>query len=258
MKITFLGTGTSTGVPAIGCDCPTCRSTDPHDKRFRSSVLLSFDDRNVLIDTTPDLRLQALTNRITKLDAIMFTHSHADHLFGLDDIRRFCLLQNAAIPCYASQQCAADIRRVFDYALVENVHLQKSFCPLIDLHEVSQPFDLFGRRIQPIPLIHAGEPILGYRIGEFAYCTDCSQIPADSLDLLTDLDVLVLGALRTKPHPAHLSISQATQMAKRLSPRQTFFIHFGHSVRHELVSRELPEGISLAYDGLCIETDIKG
>ena len=257
MKITFLGTGTSTGVPAIGCDCPTCTSSDPRDKRFRSSVLLSFNDRNVLIDTTPDLRLQALNNNIKRLDAILFTHSHADHMFGLDDIRRFCLLQEAAIPCYACPRCAADIRRVFDYALVENVHLQKSFCPLIDLHEVDQPFELFDRCVQPIPLIHAGEPILGYRIGEFAYCTDCSQIPADSLDLLTGLDVLVLGALRTKPHPAHLSISQAVQLAQKLSPRQTFFIHFGHSVKHEDINRELPDGISLSYDGLCIETDCK-
>ena len=174
---------------------------------------------------------------------------------GLDDVRRFCLLQDAAIPCYASPQCAADIRRVFDYALVENVHLQKSFCPLIDLHEVEEPFDLFGRRVVPVPLIHHGNPILGFRIGNFAYCTDCSEILADSLALLADLDVLVLGALRTKPHPAHLSISQAIQVAKSLSPRQTFFIHFGHSVKHDQISRELPDGISLSYDGLSIDTD---
>jgi len=255
VKISFLGTGTSTGVPAIGCDCPTCTSTDPRDKRFRSSVLLSFADKNILIDTTPDLRMQALNNNITRLDAILFTHSHADHLMGLDDVRRFCLLQNSAIPCYASQRCAADIRRVFDYALIENVHLQKSFCPLIELHEIEGPFDLFGGHVQPVPLIHSGDSIFGYRIGGFAYCTDCSEIPADSFALLADLDVLVLGALRTKPHPAHLSISQAIQIAKRLSPAQTFFIHFGHTIRHELVSRELPDGIFLSYDGLCVDTD---
>ena len=214
MKITFLGTGTSTGVPAIGCDCATCSSDDPRDKRFRSSVLVSFAGKNVLIDTTPDLRMQALNNRITKLDAILFTHSHADHIFGMDDIRRFCHLQNAAIPCYASKKCAGDIRRVFDYALLENAHLQNSFCPLIDLQEVEKPFDLFGKRVEPIRLIHAGEPILGYRLGEFAYCTDCSEIEPSSMALLNGLEVLVLGALRPRPHPAHLTISEAVEVRR--------------------------------------------
>ena len=253
MKITFLGTGTSTGVPIIGCDCPTCTSSDPRDKRFRSSVLLSYAGRNVLIDTTPDLRMQALTNNITRLDAILFTHSHADHLFGLDDVRRFCLLGKGAISCYASRQCAADIRRVFNYALLENAHLQTSFCPLIELHEIDKAFDQFGRTIEPIPLIHAGEPILGFRRGNFAYCTDCSEIPAESLDKLGGLDVLVLGALRSKPHRAHLSIGQAVEIAQKLKAQQTFFVHMGHSVKHEVTSAELPEGICLAYDGLQIE-----
>ena len=253
MKITFLGTGTSTGVPAIGCDCPTCKSNDPRDKRFRSSVLLSYAGRNVLIDTTPDLRLQALNNNIRQLDAILFTHSHADHVFGLDDIRRFCLLGKGAIVCYASKRCAADIRRVFDYALVENAQLQSSFCPLIDLREVSEAFELFGRVIEPIALIHAGEPILGFRVGKFAYCTDCSEIEASSMDKLMGVEVLVLGALRSRPHRAHLSISQAVEVAQKVGARRTFFVHMGHSVKHEEVSGELPEGIRLAYDGLQIE-----
>jgi phosphoribosyl 1,2-cyclic phosphate phosphodiesterase len=207
----------------------------------------------VLIDTTPDLRLQALNNNLRKLDAILFTHSHADHIFGLDDVRRFCLLQNGAIACYASRRCAADIRRIFDYALLENAHLQSSFCPLIELRELSKAFELFGRLVQPIPLIHAGEPILGFRVGNFAYCTDCSEIKADSLDKLAGLEVLVLGALRSKPHPAHLSIGQAVEVAQKLRARQTFFVHMGHSVSHATVSAELPERIFLAYDGLQIE-----
>ena len=253
MKITFLGTGTSTGVPAIGCDCPTCKSSDPRDKRLRSSTLLSYAGRNVLIDTTPDLRQQMLNNDIRKLDAILFTHSHADHLFGMDDIRRFCLLQKGAIACYASRQCAADIRRVFDYALVENAHRQSSFCPLIELREVSEAFELFGRTVEPIDLIHAGEPILGFRLGNFAYCTDCSEIQADSIAKLAGLEVLVLGALRSKPHRAHLSISQAVAVAQNVGAKRTFFVHMGHSVRHETLSGELPEGIFLSYDGLQIE-----
>ncbi len=255
MKIIFLGTGTSTGVPAIGCDCPTCKSNDPRDKRFRSSVLLSYAGRNVLIDTTPDLRGQMLSNNIRTLDAILMTHSHADHLFGMDDIRRFCLLQKGAIACYASERCAANIRRVFDYALAENAHLQSSFCPLIEVRQVSEAFDLFGQRVEPIPLIHAGEPILGFRVGNFAYCTDCSEIKADSLDKLAGLDVLVLGALRSKPHRAHLSIDQAVAVAQKVGAERTFFVHMGHSVRHETLSGELPEGIFLAYDGLQIELE---
>ncbi len=255
MKITFLGTGTSTGVPAIGCACPVCTSNDPRDKRLRSSVLLSYSGRNVLIDTTPDLRTQALANNIRRLDAILFTHSHADHVFGLDDIRRFCLLQKGAVSCFTSAQCASDIRRAFGYALAENAHLQKSFCPLIELREVSEPFELFGQEVQPIKLIHAGDPILGYRLGGLAYCTDCSAIEDRSMAALAGLDILVLGALRPTPHRAHFSIDQAKVMVEKLAPKRAFFTHMGHSVSHEAVGRELPEGIELAYDGLCVGVD---
>jgi len=251
MTLRFLGTGTSTGVPVLTCRCPVCTSSDPHDKRTRPSVLLEYDGRAVLIDTTPDFRSQGLREGLTRLDAVVFTHHHADHILGLDDTRTFYFRQKVPIPIYAEARCMATIRATFSY-IFDGTY---PFGGVVKLepHIIEGPFDLWGLKFIPVPVLHGNLPIMGFRLQDAAYVTDVSEIPESSLPLLGDLDTLIIDALRPKPHPTHFSLSQALAMVERLKPRRAFFTHIAHEIGHEATNSALPSHVQLAYDGLKLE-----
>ncbi len=251
MKLTFLGTGTSTGIPTLGCHCPTCFSTDPHDYRTRSSIVLEFDGHVVVVDTTPDFRQQALRERIERLDAVVFTHTHADHVFGLDDVRVFNLRQKHAIPIYADSRSMEDIRRIFTYIFKGDY--AAGGIPRLDPHVIDGPFDLWGMRMVPLPVLHGDLPVLGFRFHRTAYITDFSAIPESTMAMLQDLDVLILDALRHNPHPTHSTVEQSLEIVNRLRPRRAFFTHIAHELGHESTNSALPPNVRLAYDGLKIE-----
>ena len=266
MRVTFLGTGTSHGVPMIGCDCPVCSSDDPRNKRTRSSVLVETDGVNLLIDTTPDLRTQVLRESIRRIDAILFTHAHADHIFGLDDVRRFNDMSGKPMPCYGSPETIRVIRQAFEYVFVPGQ--LGGGKPSLELIEVNGPFTVspcpqapasgqipntqysIRNPITPVPIFHGELPIFGFRIGAFAYLTDCSAIPEPSFDLLQGLDTLVIGVLRREPHETHFSVGEALAVIDRLRAKRAFFTHLTHRLDHETTNRALPPHAQLAYDGL--------
>jgi phosphoribosyl 1,2-cyclic phosphate phosphodiesterase len=251
VRVTFLGTGTSTGVPVLTCRCSVCTSTDPRDKRLRPSVLLEWEGASVLVDTGTDLREQGLRHDLRRVDAVLYTHAHADHVLGLDELRLFNWRQRGAVPVYGSAHTLAMIRRTFWYVF-EDVQIGGGK-PAITPIEVDAPFDLLGRTIIPVPLLHGSLPILGYRTGKFAYLTDASVIPDESYALLEDLDVLVLNALRRAPHPTHFHLDAAIREAKKIGARRTLFTHIAHETSHAHLSRLLPEGVEIAIDGLIVE-----
>jgi phosphoribosyl 1,2-cyclic phosphate phosphodiesterase len=256
VRVLFLGTGTSHGVPLIGCECPVCRSTDPRDARLRSSVYIRSDDGLcVLIDTSTDLRQQALRSGLRRIDAILYTHAHADHIMGLDDIRQFNRLSGQPMPIFADAGVLEDLRQTFAYVFRPGTQAGGGI-PSLRLWPIGGPFCLGAQSIVPIPVFHGERQILGFRLGRVAYLTDCSAIPDSSLALLEDLDVLVLNALRRESHPTHFSLDEAVAMARRIGARRTFFTHIAHDLSHAEVSAELPEGIALAYDGLAIDTPL--
>ncbi|MBI3404978.1 MAG: MBL fold metallo-hydrolase [Acidobacteria bacterium] len=259
LRLTVLGSGTSMGVPSIGCECRVCRSTDPLDQRTRPSVLITFGGRNVVVDTSPDFRAQALRAGLKRLDAVIFTHGHADHILGLDDIRPFNLKQRADIPVYASSETIVTLKRTFAYIFDGGASL--SSLPGVQLHELDGPFELFGLPIVPIPAIHGNMSVLGFRIGRAAYLTDFSAVPESSKTLLRDLDDFVLDALRYEPHPMHSTVDQSLALLAELRPRRAWFTHICHDLPHGETNAALAEKIpgvqvELAYDGLSFEVQV--
>jgi len=252
-RVICLGTGTSHGVPMIACDCAVCTSPDPRDKRTRVSILADYGDRAILVDTGPELRLQCIANDVRRVDAVLFTHAHADHVTGLDDLRRFNWLLKSPLNCYGTEDTLDRVRRMFRYAF-EDDPAYPSHKPDLKLVPIrDDAIELFGRRIVPIPLWHGPLPVLGFRFGRFAYCTDCSRVPDESLARLKDLDVLILDALRRRPHPTHFNIEQAVETARRIAAGRTYFTHIAHELGHAQTNAELPAGMALAYDGQMIE-----
>ena len=251
LRVTMLGSGTSTGVPVIGCDCPVCTSADPRNRRLRPGLHLGFGGASVLVDTPTDLREQAIRFGVRRVDAVLFTHAHADHVFGLDDIRIFNFRQRQAIPCYGSPQTLGALRRIFGYAFEDGQ--EGGGKPRLELVAVEGPFELAGQRIQPVPVRHGELEVLGYRLGGFAYVTDCNHIPEGSLGLLAGVEVLVLGALRYRPHPTHFNIEEAVAVAATIGARRTILTHLAHEVDHAAPAQPLPEGVEFGYDGLAFE-----
>jgi len=237
----------------IGCDCAVCRSTDPRDQRSRTSIVVDLDDGlRLLIDTTPDLRTQALRHDLRKIDAIFYTHAHADHVMGLDDVRRYNAMTGQPIPIYGDGPTLDNVRRTFSY-IFEPDAPRGGGVPDLRLWRIGGPFSLGRQEIVPVPLKHGPWDVLGFRLGRFAYLTDCNRVPDTSLALLHGLDCLVLDALRHRPHPTHFNLTQAVAMAGRIGARRTFFTHIAHDLGHEATSAGLPAGVSLAYDGLVLD-----
>jgi len=249
MEVTFLGTGTSQGIPIIACDCPVCRSDDPRDRRTRTSILVTVNDRHILIDCTPELRLQCLACGVRRVDAVLVTHTHADHVLGMDDLRRFNQVYGMPIEVYALPDHIVWLREVFGYAEPTRAGDNPDLPKLI-FRPIDGTFNLFGLAVQAYPVPHGQAQSTVYRLGPLAYCTDISAMPDVVLEALTGIDTLVLGALRPEPHPAHLSLEQALELARRIGARQTWFVHMGHQVSHAAYQAVLPPGVALAYDGL--------
>jgi phosphoribosyl 1,2-cyclic phosphate phosphodiesterase len=253
VDVLFLGTGTSMGVPMIGCACAVCLSDDPRDNRSRPSILVRLDSgAAILVDTSADLRAQALRHKLTRIDAVLYTHSHADHILGLDELRRFNTLQKAPIPLYGDDRTLADLRRIFSYAFTPPREPGHEYVPRLAPFVLDGPLSVAGAEVRPVPVLHGARTILGYRFGGFAYLTDCCAIPDASWPLLEDLDVLVLDALRLRPHASHFSLDQAVETATRIAARRTFFTHMAHDLGHADTCARLPAGMALAHDGLCI------
>jgi len=250
MKVTILGSGTSTGVPMVGCSCRGCSSNDPRDKRTRASLLVSHNGRNILIDTSTDLRFQALREGIKRIDAVLFTHAHADHVNGIDDLRGFHFLHKDIVPCFGSARTIDTLLTGFGYIFHE--HEGSGYTPILEANEVSAPFELFGLRIIPIPLEHGRMASLGYRIGNFAYLTDCSAIPDSSFSMLEGIELLVIDGLRWNSHPFHFNIETVIVATLPLKPQRAVLTHLTHDVLFS-EGAKLPPGYEFAFDGMMFD-----
>jgi phosphoribosyl 1,2-cyclic phosphate phosphodiesterase len=249
VELLFLGTGTSAGVPMIGCYCEVCTSADPHDRRMRPSVVISYNGTRVLVDTTPELRLQCVAHHVDMVDAVVFTHAHADHIMGLDDVRRFNALRKGPLDVWADAETHKTVQGSFSYAFREPTPEQKVFRPHLQAKRIEGPFDIAGMTWRPVPLFHGRMPVLGFRVGNLAYCTDVSEIPEESYAMLEGLDVLVLDALQYKRHTTHFSVEEAIEAAGRIKARTTLFTHIAHALGHETTNAQLPPTMQLAFDG---------
>ncbi len=250
-QLIFLGTGTSVGVPVVGCGCPVCQSPNPRNKRLRCSLALGLPQGNLLIDTTPDLRTQLLREGIGLIHSTLYTHDHADHVFGLDDLRLFPYYLGHPMPVYCEAQVEARIRKSFDYAFLHEARGYAGGVPQIEFHEVAlSPFEILGTQFTPLRLEHGKFRVLGYRFGNIAYCTDTNCIPPESREKLTGLDVLIVDALRHTSHPTHFSLTEAIATAHEIGAKQTFFTHMSHELECDATNAILPENMQLAYDGL--------
>ncbi len=252
--LTVLGSGTSMGVPTIGCDCAVCCSPDPRDRRTRPSILIEYNGKVVLIDTTPDFREQAIREEIRQLDAVLYTHAHADHILGLDDVRPLSYHRPNKIPLYARPEAGALLRNMFRY--IFDAEYKFGGLAQVELNTIDGPIDLFGARFEPVKIMHGDAEIIGFRFGNAAYLTDFSAIPEESFAQLRGLDILFLDALRHKPHPTHSTVDNSLRIVERLAPKRTFFTHICHDLPHEETNAALPPHVRLSHDGLKLEFDI--
>lgn len=251
MRVIILGCATSTGVPIIGCTCPVCKSENPKNKRTRCSLFVETKGKNILIDTSTDLRSQALRHGITRLDAVLYTHSHADHTHGIDELRTYNFMNRMVIPCYGNMQTLTNIENNFKY-IFDGVK-SAGGKPKLELHVINREFSIGDATVVPVEIYHADWMIYGYRIGNMAYLTDCSGIPEESMDKLRGLELLIISALRYRPHEAHLNVEEAVETVGKLKPGLSVFTHMGHELDYDKLMGELPEGIVPAYDGMEVE-----
>jgi phosphoribosyl 1,2-cyclic phosphate phosphodiesterase len=257
--VTFLGTGTSVGVPALGCPCDVCHSTDPRNNRTRCAITVDLPGGTLLIDTPPDLRMQLLREKIPLVHAVLYTHEHADHLFGLDDLRLFPFRLGGPVPLYCEPKVEQRIKKSFDYAFIERESTHPGARPQLECRSIDAdtPFEILGTTITPIPIKHGPYfDVLGFRIGDFAYCTDTNEIPPSSIERLRGVRTFVVGALRYKPHPTHFNVEQAIEAAMKVGATQTYLTHIGHELDHQPATEALPDGYDLAYDGLKVNVTL--
>ena len=257
-KLILLGTGTSVGVPALGCGCSVCTGGKAKNNRTRASAILGLPEGNLLIDTSPDLRTQLLREGIGSVDSVIYTHEHTDHVMGFDDLRLFQFYLDHPVPIYCAKAVEDRLRKAFDYAFDERPATHRGAAPSVDIHRVeTESVEILGAKVTPIPLKHGPRfNVLGFRVGDVAYCTDTSEIPPESWPLLQGLDTLVLDGLRYEPHVTHFSIGQAVDVAQRLGAKRTYFTHCACRMDYDQVNADLPDGIELSYDGLQIELDL--